>query len=80
MADDKLGENFTRLALVNGDREMVNKLKIFHRKNLFPSICKLKERGASTFEGLHPFSDFMCLQQPNIFCSIGKYVYCWDYN
>ena len=59
MADDKLGDNFTssRLALVNGDREMVNKLKIFHRKNLFPSIYKLKERGAATFEGLHPFSD-----------------------
>ena len=33
---------------VNGDREMVN---------TFPSICNLKERGASTFEGLHPFSD-----------------------
>ena len=37
MVDDKLGDNFTlpRLALVNGDRKMVNKWKIFHRKNLF---------------------------------------------
>ena len=54
-----LGDNFTsaRVALNNCDREMVNKLKIFHRKNLFPSICKLKVRGDSTFEGLLPFSD-----------------------
>ena len=46
-----------RVALVNGDREMISMLKIVHRKNLLQPIQKLKERGSSTFKGLHPYSD-----------------------
>ena len=46
-----------RLALLNNDREMISNLKIFHRKNLLPSIRKLKDRGGSTSKDLNPFSD-----------------------
>ena len=38
-----------RVALANGDREMISMLKIVHRKNLLQPIQKLK--------GLHPYSD-----------------------
>ena len=46
-----------RVALANGDREMISMLKIFHRKNLLQQIQKLKGRSSSTFKGLHPHSD-----------------------
>ena len=46
-----------RVALVKGDREMISMLKIAHRKNRLQPIQKLKERGSSTFKGLHPYSD-----------------------
>ena len=45
------------VALANGDREMISILKIVHRKHLLQPIQKLKERGSSTFKGLHPYSD-----------------------
>ena len=32
-------------------------LKMVHRKNLLQPIQTLKERGSSTFKGLHPYSD-----------------------
>ena len=46
-----------RVALANGDREMSSTLKIVHRKNLLQPIQTLKERGSSTFKGIHPYSD-----------------------
>ena len=46
-----------RIALANGDREMISMLKIAPRKNRLQPIQKLKERGSSTFKGLHPYSD-----------------------
>ena len=47
-----------RLASLNNDREMISNLKIFHRKNLLPSITKVeRERDGSTSKDLNPFSD-----------------------
>ena len=46
-----------RVALANGDREMISMLKIVHKKSLLQPIQKLKERGSSTFKDLHPYSD-----------------------
>ena len=46
-----------RIALANGDREMISMLKMVHRKNLLQPIQTLKERCSSTFKGLHPYSD-----------------------
>ena len=46
-----------KVALANGHREMISMLKIVHRKNLLQPIQKLKERGSSTFKGLHPYSN-----------------------
>ena len=46
-----------RVALANCDREMISMLKMVHRKNLLQPIQKLKERGSSTFKGLHPYSN-----------------------
>ena len=46
-----------RVALANGDREMISMLKMVHRKNLLQPIQTLQERGSSTFKGLHPYSD-----------------------
>ena len=46
-----------RVALANGDREMISMLKMVHRKNLLQPIQTLKERGSSTIKGLHPYSD-----------------------
>ena len=46
-----------RVALANDDREMISMLKMIHRKNLLQPIQKLKERGSSSFKGLHPYSN-----------------------
>ena len=46
-----------RVALAKGDMEMISMLKMVHRKNLLQPIQPLKERGSSTFKGLHPYSD-----------------------
>ena len=71
MADDKLSDNFTsaRLAIFNGDREMVNKLKIFHRKNLFPSICNLKERRFN-FRRIASVLGFVCTCSSQTFVAV----------
>ena len=47
----------SRVVLANGDREMISMLKMVHRKYLLQPIQTLKERGSSTFKGLHPYSD-----------------------
>ena len=60
MAVADLVDNYSvapRVALANDDREMISLLKIVHRKNLLQPIQKLKERGSSSFKGLHPYSD-----------------------
>ena len=46
-----------KVALANCGREMISMLKMVHRKNLLQPIQKLKERGSSTFKGLHPYSN-----------------------
>ena len=58
-----------RVALANGDREMISMLKMVHRKNLLQPIQTLKERGKVYIHiRIH-----MYLQQPNICYRIGKY-------
>ena len=52
-----------RVALANGEREMISMLKIVHRKNLLQPIQKLKERqfnftsvqGSSRFTSIFGF-------------------------
>ena len=47
-----------RVALANGDREMISMLKMVHRqKPTSTDINVERERDSSTFKGLHPYSD-----------------------
>ena len=77
MAVDDLVDNYfvaPRVALANGDREMISMLKIVHRKNLLQPIQKLKEREAVQLSKVYShIRILMYLQQPNICHRIGKY-------
>ena len=73
-----------RLASLNNDREMISNLKIFHRKNLLPSITKVeRERDGSTSKDLKSIFGFIftCICQTfdavqvNIIVSLGIFIY-----
>ena len=59
-----------RVALANGDREMISMLKMVHRKNLLQPIQKLKEAVQLSKVYIH-IRIYMYLQQPNICHRIG---------
>ena len=58
-----------RVALANGDREMISMLKIVYKKSTSTNTNVERERGSSTFEGLHPFG-FVCTCSSQTFVTV----------
>ena len=58
-----------RVALANGDREMISMLKIVHRKNLLQPIQKLKERQFN-FQRFTSIFGFICTCSSQTFVTV----------
>ena len=59
-----------RVALANGDREMISMLKMVHRENLLQPIQTLKERASSTFKRFTSIFGFICICSSQTFVTV----------